>query len=106
MPARLARPSGWSGRWLDGDPMVPFVRGSLWPKDQANPSGQTWQVVQGEGQAVLGELIVVPTVELAPCGDGAHLVVELGPANVAASMAETDELDGVGGRRLARRIGG
>ena len=86
--------------------MVPIGSGSLWPKDQANPSGQTWQVVERKRQAVLGELLVVPAVELAPCCDGAHLVVELGPADVAAPMAETDELDGVGGRRLARRIGG
>ena len=86
--------------------MVPIGRGSLWPKDQANPSGKAWQVVQRKRQAVLGELLVVPAVELAPCCDGAHLVVELGPADVAAPMAETDELDGVGGRRLARRIGG
>ena len=105
MPARMARPSGWSRRWLDDDPMVPIGRGSLWPKDQANPSGQTWEVVQRERQAVLGELLVVPAVELAPCCDGAHLVVELGPADVASAVAEANELHRVGRGCLALEIG-
>jgi hypothetical protein len=48
---------------------------------------------------------VIPAVELAACGDGAHLVVQLRPADVAPTMAEADELHGVRRRCLTMEIG-
>ena len=77
--------------------MVRIGRGYLRSEDHPHPPGQPRHVRQAERQTMLGELVVVPAVELAPCGDCAHLVVEVGPPHMASAMAEPDELDDVRG---------
>jgi len=85
--------------------MVRLRRPGLRAKHRPDPSGETRHLGQREGESVLGELVVVPAIELAPCGNCAHLVVELGPTDVASVVAETDELHDVCGRSLPGGVG-
>src|ERR687892_671891 len=50
-------------------------------EDGARPAGQARHLQQREAHAAGRELRVVPAVELSARGDGAHLVVELGPGS-------------------------
>jgi hypothetical protein len=71
-------------------------RFSLSRQDRSDPTGQAGHLEQGEGQAVLCELVVSPPVELAASGNCAHFIVDLGPPDMTAAMTETDELNDVG----------
>src|SRR4029453_12124428 len=68
------------------------------------------QLEQRQADADAAEIVGRVAPVDAPAGDGAHLVVELRPADAAAPVAEPDEVDGawltlVGGRRFGRLRG-
>jgi len=64
--------------------------------DLLDDRGQGRHLEQGESNPDSAQVLgAVPVVQTSS-GDGAHLVVELGPANVAAPIAETYEVDRLG----------
>jgi hypothetical protein len=98
------RPSlGGSWHRLLNAPMVRFSAERLSAENGSDPARQAGHLVQRERQPMISQLIRIPAVELAACGNGAHLVVDLGPADVSAAVAETDELNNVGRWRLTLR---
>jgi len=63
--------------------------------------GQARHLIECEADADPSEIVCrIPVVE-APAGDGTHLVVELGPADTTAAIAEADEVDRLRITRLA-----
>src|SRR5574338_1570723 len=83
---RSVRRSG--ARRLDRGPM-PGLGCRL--EDHADPGREARHLEQGEAQAARRQLVVTPAFELAPCGNRAHFVVDLGPAALTAAMAVPDE---------------
>jgi hypothetical protein len=79
---------------MQAGPLLGLGRG----EDRSHPPRQAGHLLQREREAVIGQLVVTPPLELAACGHGAHLVVQLGPTGLAAAVAEPNEGDRVRGR--------
>ena len=61
--------------------------------DLMDDRGQSRHLEQGKPDSDTAQVLGAVPVVQASSGDGAHLVVELGPANVAAPIAEAHEVD-------------
>ena len=71
--------------------------------DPGGERRQTGHIEEAEADPDPGEVVRVIAAEQATPGHGAHLVIELRPADTAAPIAEPDEFDGV---RIRRSRGG
>src|SRR5690606_5651259 len=69
-----------------------------------HPAGEPWHLEQRERQPATRQLLLIPAVELTASGDCAHFIVELGPCDASAAVAETNEFSDVGGRLLGWAI--